>query len=125
MTVKGPSIGAPSLVTSFADFQRQFGGYLSEYTHGEYRYLPYAVDQFFLNGGTRCYVTRSSPRMPSGHRQGRGFCPCGLPMRQVGNRILVSFTTVNRRKMQLIDKEGDMVYRAKSTAGFNVIDLLG
>jgi len=61
MTVKGPSIGAPSLVTSFADFQRQFGGYLSEYTHGEYRYLPYAVEQFFTNGGTRCFVSRVIP----------------------------------------------------------------
>ena len=61
MTVKGPTIGAPSLVTSFADFQRQFGGYLSEYTHGDYRYLPYAVEQFFTNGGTRCFVTRVIP----------------------------------------------------------------
>ena len=43
MAVKGPTIGAPSLVTSFADFQRQFGGFLSEYTHGEYRYLAYSV----------------------------------------------------------------------------------
>ena len=61
MTVKGPSIGAPSLVTSFADFQRQFGGYLSEYTHGEYRYLAHAVEQFFTNGGTRCFVSRVVP----------------------------------------------------------------
>ena len=56
MTVKGPSVGAPSLVTSFADFQRQFGGYLSEYSHGEYRYLPASVEQFFANGGTQFFA---------------------------------------------------------------------
>ena len=61
MTVKGPTIGAPSLVTSFADFQRQFGGFLSEFTHGEYRYLAYSVEQFFINGGTRCYISRVVP----------------------------------------------------------------
>ena len=125
MTVKGPSIGAPSLVTSFADFQRQFGGYLSEYTHGEYRYLPYAVDQFFLNGGTRCFVTRVVPEDAKVAEGKAGI----LSLRAAnegkwGNRILVSFTTVNRRKMQLIDKEGDMVYRAKSTAGFAEGDLV-
>ena len=61
MAVKGPTIGAPSLVTSFADFQRQFGGFLSEFTHGEYRYLAYSVEQFFINGGTRCYISRVVP----------------------------------------------------------------
>ena len=125
MTVKGPSIGAPSLVTSFADFQRQFGGYLSEYTHGEYRYLAYAVEQFFTNGGTRCYVSRVVPEDAQVATAKAGI----LSLRAAnegkwGNRILMSFTTVNKRKMQLIAKQGDMVYTAKSTAGFAEGDLV-
>ena len=45
MAEKGKVIGTPEFVSSFADFTRKFGGYLSENTYGEYRYLAYAVDQ--------------------------------------------------------------------------------
>ena len=58
---KGPTVGAPSLVTNFKSFIKQFGGFLSEFTHGEYRYLANSVEQFFVNGGTRCYVARVVP----------------------------------------------------------------
>ena len=50
-TETGPT--TPTLVTSFAEYQRVFGGYF-----GEGKYLPYAVEGFFLNGGKRCYVCR-------------------------------------------------------------------
>ena len=46
---KGPTVGAPSLVTNFKSFIKQFGGFLSEFTHGEYRYLANSVEQFFIN----------------------------------------------------------------------------
>lgn len=125
MTAKGPSIGAPSLVTSFADFQRQFGGYLSEYTHGEFRYLPNAVEQFFVNGGTRCYVSRVIPDDAKTATANVGI----LNLRAAnegkwGNRILMNFSTVNKRKMQMIAKEGPGVYTAKSLAGFAEGDLV-
>lgn len=125
MTVKGPSVGAPSLVTSFADFLRQFGGHLSEYTHGEYRYLAYAVEQYFANGGTRCFVTRVVPEDAKVATAEAGI----LTLRAAnegkwGNRILMSCTTVNKRKMQLVAKEGDMVYKAKNIAGFAEGDLV-
>ena len=125
MTVKGPAIGAPSLCTSFADFQRQFGGYLSEYTHGSYRYLPACVEQFFQNGGTRCYVSRVIPENASVAAGQAG----PLTLRAAnegkwGNRILVSFTTANKRKLQLIRKEGEGIYVAKSTSGFAEGDLV-
>ena len=58
MAVKGAAKGAPSLITSFAEFLREFGGYLSEFTHGGYRFLAGSVEQFFANGGTRCYIAR-------------------------------------------------------------------
>ena len=107
MTVKGPTVGAPSLCTSFADFQRQFGGHLSEYTHGHYRYLPASVEQFFANGGTRCFISRVVPENAAVAQAKAG----PLTLRAAnegkwGNRILVSLTTVNRRKLQLIRKEG-------------------
>ena len=59
MAEKGKVSGTPEFVTSFADFNRKFGGYLPETTYGEYRYLAYAVEQFFANGGSRCYVMRT------------------------------------------------------------------
>lgn len=125
MTVKGPTIGAPSLVTSFADFQRQFGGYLSEYSHGEYRYLPACVEQFFANGGTRCFISRVVPTNAAVATAKAGV----LSLRAAnegkwGNRILASFTTTNKRKMQLIRQEGERIYVAKSTMGFAEGDLV-
>lgn len=58
MAAKGPVFGMPVLITSMADYQRQFGGYLPEQEYGDRRFLPYAVEQFFNNGGSACYVMR-------------------------------------------------------------------
>lgn len=58
MAQKGPVCGMPVLITSMADYKRRFGGYLPERVYGQMRYLPYAVEQFFNNGGSACYVMR-------------------------------------------------------------------
>ena len=58
---RGPVIGEPQLVTSFADYKRMYGGYLSEAGYGSARFLPYAVEQFFANGGSRAYIMRAVP----------------------------------------------------------------
>jgi phage tail sheath protein FI len=58
---RGPVIGQPQLVTNFADYKRMFGGYLSEAGYGTARFLPYAVEQFFANGGSRAYIMRAVP----------------------------------------------------------------
>ena len=58
---RGPVTGQPQLVTSFADYKRMYGGYLSEAAYGGARFLPYAVEQFFLNGGARAYIMRAAP----------------------------------------------------------------
>lgn len=125
MAVKGATIGAPSLVTSFADFQRQFGSYLTEYSHGTYRYLAYSVEQFFTNGGTRCFVSRVAPEDAKIATAQQGI----LSFRAAnegkwGNRILISFVSSNKRKLQLVKKEADMVYTAKNAAGFREGDLV-
>lgn len=46
--------GQPVLITNFGDFTRTFGSFIN----GEF--LAYAVQQFFSEGGTRCYVTRTA-----------------------------------------------------------------
>ena len=57
MAERGP-LNKPTLVTSFAEYQRIFGGYLAEKVYGNKRGLPYAVEGFFVNGGQRLYVSR-------------------------------------------------------------------
>lgn len=58
---RGP-LNKPTLVTSFADFGRIFGGYLPAKKNGKplgkIRWLAYAVSGFFENGGKRAYITR-------------------------------------------------------------------
>ena len=58
---RGPVVGQPLLVTSFADYKRMYGGYLSDAAYGNARFLPYAVEQFFMNGGARAYIMRAVP----------------------------------------------------------------
>lgn len=58
MTQRGP-VGAPVLVTSFGAFTRQFGAYLDHRVYTLSRdALPYAVEGFFANGGTKTYIVR-------------------------------------------------------------------
>src|SRR5215216_4072664 len=57
VTERGP-VNVPMLVTSFGEYQRVFGQFLSEPLYGVHRFLPNAVEGFFTNGGKRVYVTR-------------------------------------------------------------------
>jgi len=51
-TERGPT--GPRLVTSVSDFRRWYGGYLDD------SFLPAAVDGYFRNGGSRCFLGRIS-----------------------------------------------------------------
>ena len=68
---RGP-INSPTLVTSFAEFLRNFGGFLVDSGTGvskHIRWLAYAVQGFFENGGKRGFITRvasSSAKAASG-----------------------------------------------------------
>lgn len=68
---RGPTTGAPLLVTSFADYQRVFGGFVPEpaaavrnrwafdpVEGGRWWLFPLSVKGFFDNGGQRLYVKR-------------------------------------------------------------------
>jgi phage tail sheath protein FI len=50
-TQSGPDV--PTLVTSWVQFQSLFGGYF-----GADKFLPYAVEGFFANGGQKCYICK-------------------------------------------------------------------
>lgn len=58
VTERGP-VNEPTLVTSYGAFTQVFGGYLDHRIFTSDRdVLPYAVEGFFMNGGTRAYITR-------------------------------------------------------------------
>ena len=123
-TEKGSAQGAPLLVTNFKSFTKQFGGFLSEFTHGEYRYLANSVEQFFVNGGTRCYVTRVVPSDAKKAEIQTGILRVEAANEgKWGNRIQISMNTVTKRKMQLI-AENQSGYVAKSVEGFREGDLV-
>src|SRR5947209_1196483 len=58
----GPSTSEPRLVTSFTEFERVYGGLepLRVPTDGDERlpYVAHAARAFFMNGGTRLYISR-------------------------------------------------------------------
>jgi hypothetical protein len=118
MAVKGPSSGAPSLITNFASFLREFGGYLSEFTHGEYRYLAGSVEQFFANGGTRCYVARVVAPEAKAAKASEGILELEAANEGTwGNKIQVNIASSTKKKIQLVEKVDENVYKAKSVDG--------
>lgn len=119
MAVKGATKGAPSLITNYASFLREFGGYLSEFTHGEYRYLASSVEQFFSNGGTRCYVARVAAPGAKQAQADAGILHIKAANEGTwGNKVQIMLSQAAKKKLQLVEAVGDGVYTAKSTAGF-------
>lgn len=125
---KGPVMGRPVLLTSFAEFQRRFGGYLSELEYGSYRFLPNAVEQFFTNGGSTCYVIRAVPEDAVSAQSADG--PVVVAARDPGawaNTMQVFFTRAVRARTQILavqDGVGGKQYQLKNPAGFRVGDVV-
>lgn len=131
ITQKGNIEGLPELVTSFADFKRKFGGYLSENEFGEYRFLPYAVEHFFVNGGARAFISRV---MPSNAKCAESFAPSkeaavlNITAKNPGiwgNDIKIIITPASKAKTQILEEEetsSGVRYRIKSSDGFNAGD---
>ena len=125
MAEKGPTVGADVVITSFAAFQKTYGGFLSEFTHGENRFLAYAVEQFFANGGTRCYVSRVVPEDAKKASLEAGTLKFeAVDEGKWGNRIQITLTSVEKKKMQLVAEAGTNAYKAKSVEGFNEGDIV-
>lgn len=124
---KGPVAGRPVLLTSFAEYQRRFGGYLSELEYGLYRYLPNAVEQFFTNGGSVCYVMRAAPEDAVCASASQG--PVTVRALDPGawaNTMQVFLTRSARARTQILAVQegvGGRQYRLKNAAGFRAGDL--
>ncbi|MBR6326977.1 MAG: phage tail sheath subtilisin-like domain-containing protein [Lachnospiraceae bacterium] len=121
---KGPISGVPQLVTSFKSFRSQFGGFLSEFAYGEYRYLAHSVEQFFSNGGTRCFVMRVAPpdAVPAKAQKGILTVEAANPGKW-GEKVQITLNTVKKHRLQLLEKT-DIGYKAKSLEGFREGDLV-
>lgn len=130
---RGPVEGLPQLVTNFSDFRRTYGGYLSKNEFEDYRFLAYAVESFFVNGGSRCFVTRVAPEdakcsvgcVPSKENPVVTFMaknPGGW-----GDDISIAIASASKAKTQILEvfqtQEGKK-YRAKNSAGFNAGDIV-
>lgn len=124
---RGPLEGLPQLVTNFADFKRTYGGYLSANEYGDYRFLAYAVEHFFINGGSRCFVMRVAP---SDFACAVGTIPAGdAPILTIraknpglwGNNLKVVISPSSKAKTQIYDvleTAAGKSYSVKSGAGF-------
>ena len=129
---RGPVVGIPQLVTNFADFKRTYGGYLSENEFGNYRFLAYSVEQFFVNGGSRCFVTRVAPSdaKASSAEVGADDVVLNITAKNPGiwgDNISITVTPSSKAKTQVLEITGDdedKKYRVKSAAGFNAGDVI-
>lgn len=125
---KGPVIGRPILLTSFAEYQRRFGGFLSELEYGPYRFLPNAVEQFFTNGGSTCYVMRAVPEDATTAKSDDG--PVTITAQAPGawaNTMQVLFSRSVRAKTQILsvqDGANGKQFQLKNSAGFRVGDII-
>jgi phage tail sheath protein FI len=129
---RGTTEGVPELVTNFADFQRKFGGYLSENGFGAYRYLAFSVEHFFTNGGSRCYVMRVAPEdakaATNSHNEGALLQVAAKNPGTWGNNIRIKVLPASKAKTQILEVAGgsaeDTQYVVKNAAGFNNGDVV-
>lgn len=130
LSVKGPDKGTPQLVTNFADFKRKYGGYLSQAEFEDYRFLAYAVEHFFINGGTRAFIMRVTPSdskcAQSVSEQNILNFTAKAPGKW-GNFIRVIITPSSKAKTQILSVEElvqGAVYKVKNAAGFQTGDIV-
>lgn len=140
MAKKGPVRGLPVLVTSMADYQRRFGGYLPERIYGDKRFLPYAVEQFFNNGGSSCYIMRvcgaegeeGAPVPASGRLWGEKEEDAFLTLTAEnpgawGNAIQAGFTLAAKNRTRVKGKGADdtvIQYELEDASAFQEQDLV-
>ncbi len=124
---RGPAEGVPQLVTSFADFKRKYGGYLSAAEFGNYRFLAYAVEHFFINGGARAFVMRVAPT--TSKNAVAKAAPLTFTAHNPGiwgdnMRIIISPASKARTQVFEILDGTSKRYRVKNSAGFNAGDVV-
>lgn len=123
---RGPIEGLPQLVTNFSDFRRTYGGYLSENEYGEYRFLAYAVEHFFINGGSRAFIMRVAPQDAA---CASSSVPAETPVLELtaknpglwGNSLRVIISPSSKAKTQIFEEletASGKAYAVKNGAGF-------
>lgn len=120
---RGAIEGLPELVTNFGDFQRKFGSYLSENAFGDYRFLAYAVEHFFINGGSRCFVMRVAP--PDA-KTSSNFTDKDQPVLAIsaknpgiwGDKIRIIAIPASKAKTPIFEVIDGAHYKVKNNAGF-------
>lgn len=116
---RGPVEGLPLLVTSMNEFRRNYGSYLKENQYGSYRYLAYAVDQFFTNGGSQAYIMRVAPSDSAvASHKGELFHMRAKNPGAWANEVKIVCVSSSKTKTQIFEDLGDAKYRVKSAAGF-------
>jgi hypothetical protein len=113
VTERGP-VNVPVLVTSFAEFQRIFGGYLDPRVDTGAWYLPHAVEGFFQNGGKRLFVTRVVA-----DQTGNLATTAALRLTDRGER-----TGLTDTELALPARQGSAVLLAEDTTGLDDGDTL-
>ena len=129
LALRGPVGGVPQLVTNFADFKRKYGGYLSAAEFGENRFLAYAVEHFFLNGGSRAFISRVAP---ADANASKGAVPADAPLLNItaadvgawGDDIKIIITPASKAKTQILEDLGEGKYRVKKSLGFDAGDVV-
>ncbi|MDQ1909566.1 phage tail sheath family protein [Paenibacillus sp. GD4] len=130
VAARGPVEGVPQFVTSMNDFTRQFGGYLSENQFGTYRFLAYAVEHFFVNGGARCFIMRVAPSdaKPASNGAESALGVFAKNPGQWGNRVRVVLEPASKAKTQIYEvleqTDKSAKYLVKSDAGFKPGDVV-
>jgi uncharacterized protein len=89
-TLANDRMAQPVLVTSFTEFQRQFGGFRRD------SFLAYAAQAFFLNRGQRLYVVRIVGKS-TGPSSPPSSPPAGLPAQKANSPAAspISISAIN------------------------------
>jgi hypothetical protein len=125
-TRTGPITGEPELLTSFADFERIYGGFadLSFASGGETRpnYVAHAVRAFFEEGGRRLYVMRVF-NVSDGSMTDFGFTN-GIPTNHYASVGVLDGGTTGTPQLQLVARfpgaAGNMRVRVTLNVGPNI-----
>jgi phage tail sheath protein FI len=117
----GPVGGEPELLTSFADFERIYGGLeglqfelgdtTTTATEAQINYMAHGVRAFFDNGGSKLYVTRiyepDSEAEDAGHARFAIGSPAGITARFPGRagNMRITFTVKTSANILSADLE--------------------
>ncbi|MEA2195597.1 MAG: uncharacterized protein QOG42_2031, partial [Solirubrobacteraceae bacterium] len=123
----GPEPVEPRLITSFAEYERVFGGLEALFAGGAERvnYMAHAARAFFLNGGQRLYVARVFDPPAAGDGVARHTVAAGLTWaaRWPGKagEVLVDVQATRSRNVSVVENG---VVRAQGAKHGSLVEVL-